>query len=110
MPPFVGASFAVGNPPVTPVTAPFSRSKHQGVPKMKMSSAVLAAFVAASVAATLPAQVKERPLPRLGKAKRSVRLFRRQAPRPDVGPAGAQPQRQPRHAAEGLARHGIPQR
>src|SRR5450759_693652 len=80
MPPFVGASFAVGNPPVAPVTAPFSRSKHQGVPKMKMSSAVLAAFVAASVAATLPAQVKERPLPRLVKQNARYALFVDDAP------------------------------
>src|SRR5664279_1591963 len=34
---------------------------------MKTNSAVLAALVAVSVAATLPAQVKERPIPRLVK-------------------------------------------
>jgi hypothetical protein len=34
---------------------------------MKLNSAILAAFVAASVAATLPAQVQERPIPRLVK-------------------------------------------
>ena len=34
---------------------------------MKTNSAVLAVFVAVSVAATLPAQVKERPIPRLVK-------------------------------------------
>ena len=34
---------------------------------MKLSSAVLTAFLAAGVAATLPAQVKERPIPRLVK-------------------------------------------
>src|ERR1039457_3393314 len=34
---------------------------------MKLNSVILAAFVAASVAATLPAQVEERPIPRLVK-------------------------------------------
>src|ERR1035438_4461731 len=34
---------------------------------MKLNSVILAAFVAASVAATLPAQVQERPIPRLVK-------------------------------------------
>jgi hypothetical protein len=47
---------------------------------MKMSSAVLAAFVAASVAATLPAQVKERPLPRLVKQNARYALFVDDAP------------------------------
>src|SRR5450755_3061415 len=48
--------------------------------KVKMSSAVLAAFVAVSVAATLPAQVKERPLPRLVKQDGRYALFVDDAP------------------------------
>src|SRR5450759_303032 len=47
---------------------------------MKMSSAVLAALVAASVAATLPAQVKERPLPRLVKQNARYALMVDDAP------------------------------
>ena len=42
---------------------------------MKLSSAVLTAFLAAGVAATLPAQVKERPIPRLVKKDGRYALF-----------------------------------
>jgi hypothetical protein len=47
---------------------------------MKMSSAVLAAVLAASVAATLNAQVKERPLPCLVKQDGCYALFVDDAP------------------------------
>ena len=42
---------------------------------MRMTSAVLAAFMAANAAATLEAQVKERPLPRLVKKDGRFALF-----------------------------------
>src|ERR1039457_5669281 len=47
---------------------------------MKIRSAILAVFAAASVAATLPAQVKERPLPRLVKKDARYALFVDDAP------------------------------
>src|ERR1022692_1706236 len=51
-----------------------------GVLKMKLTSAVLAALVAASAAVTLPAQIKERPLPRLVKKDGRFALFVDDAP------------------------------
>ena len=47
---------------------------------MKTTSAVLAAFVAASLVVTLDAQVKERPLPRLMKKDGRFALFVDDAP------------------------------
>lgn len=52
---------------------------------MKMSSAILAACVAASAAATLPAQVKERPLPRMVTRDERHALFVDDAPYLMVG-------------------------
>ena len=60
-----------------------------GVPKMKMSSAVLAALVAASVAATLHAQVEGTPDSPPGEEGRALRPVRGRCALPDVGRAGA---------------------
>src|SRR5450755_2375698 len=62
------------------MAVPWRARRKIGVLKMKMTSAVLAALVATSVAVTIPAQVKERPIPRLVKKDGRYALFVDDAP------------------------------
>ena len=77
---------------------------------MKMTSAVLAALAATSAAVTLPAQVKERPIPRVVKKDGRFALFVDDAPYLMLGAQTHNSSDWPAMFAKSMACHGIPER